>query len=539
MNEARGTSTAPQRDAYDIVILGGAIAGASAALLLRRESPELSVLVVEKSKFFDAKVGEATTEMSAMFFTRRLALWQHMEREQLPKEGLRYWFHNEHVHCHAEATEAGGFVRSTVPSFMLRRDALDQHVLDLATAEGAELLRPAHASEVMLAPYSSTVGIDLADGTRHSVRARWVIDASGRACVLGRRLGLIERNERHPTAAIWCRFKNLRHIDDLAARGPAAFASRNVSSRRLATNHYVGRGYWVWVIPLGNGETSIGVVYDRRMHRLHEERDRMGAFLGFLRANPVLAELIEGAEPRAEDFRLYNQLAYATSQYMGEGWALVGDAAVFLDPYYSPGLDHVGFSVDATVALVQAQSRGEDIAKAMVEHNMIFVRSYWRFFEAVYKDKYFYMGEADLLSSALLLDTAQYYIFVVIPSYIGAGRFLPTPVLGPKPAGVNYWFMRFYNRRLKRIAVVRRAMGEEGRRNDGRRIKFFFDLGFAPFRMALRGARLWLVAELDLVRLHLKRLFRRGPAPSFADPSPVGSEAAARSTEASRAAGAL
>src|SRR4029078_4277551 len=102
-------------------VFARAIAGASAALLLLRESPELSVLVVEKSKFFDAKVGEATTELPAMFFTRRLALWQHMEREQLPKDGLRYWFHNERVRDHAEATESGGFIRSTVPSFQLRR----------------------------------------------------------------------------------------------------------------------------------------------------------------------------------------------------------------------------------------------------------------------------------------------------------------------------------------------------------------------------------------------------------------------------------
>ena len=61
------------------------------------------------------------------------------------------------------------------------------------------------------------------------------------------------------------------------------------------------------------------------------------------------------------------------------------------------------------------------------EHNETFVRSYWRFFEAVYKDKYYYMGEADLLSAAFLLDTAQYYIFVVIPAYRVYGRFFWMP----------------------------------------------------------------------------------------------------------------
>ncbi|HSF39291.1 MAG TPA: tryptophan 7-halogenase, partial [Thermoanaerobaculia bacterium] len=60
---------------YDVVILGGAFSGAAAAVLLKRDRPDLSVLVVERQEAFDAKVGEATTEMSGMFLTRRLALW--------------------------------------------------------------------------------------------------------------------------------------------------------------------------------------------------------------------------------------------------------------------------------------------------------------------------------------------------------------------------------------------------------------------------------------------------------------------------------
>ncbi|MEO8198156.1 MAG: tryptophan 7-halogenase, partial [Thermoanaerobaculia bacterium] len=59
------------RERYDVVVLGGAFSGASTAILLKRDHPEISVLVIEKSKQFDAKVGEATTEMSAMFLTRR------------------------------------------------------------------------------------------------------------------------------------------------------------------------------------------------------------------------------------------------------------------------------------------------------------------------------------------------------------------------------------------------------------------------------------------------------------------------------------
>src|SRR5882757_3445413 len=103
-------------DHYDVIILGGAFSGASTAILLRRDHPQLRVLIVEKLDAFDAKVGEATTEMSAMFLTRVLALWEHLEREHLPKEGLRYWSTNDKVTSHAEASEAGGFLRSTVCS---------------------------------------------------------------------------------------------------------------------------------------------------------------------------------------------------------------------------------------------------------------------------------------------------------------------------------------------------------------------------------------------------------------------------------------
>lgn len=502
---------------YDVVILGGAFSGASAAILLRREAPELRVLIVEKAEAFDAKVGEATTEMSAMFITRRLAMWHHLEAEHLPKEGLRYWFSNEKVTGHGNASEAGGYLRSSVPSFQLRRDTLDEYLLATAVAEGAELLRPAKARDVELRDFDNRVTIETAGGTRE-IRCKWLIDATGRVTFLGRRLGLIERNENHPTAAMWCRWKNVRNIDDIAARH-GELATRNISSRRLGTNHYMGLGYWIWVIPLGNGETSIGLVFDTRLVDLHQSKNRPDDFIAFLKAIPALAELLEGATPRLDDFRFYGHLPYVTKQYMGNGWALIGDAAAFLDPYYSPGLDHAAFSVEATVEIIRKSAAGEDVAEPIAEHNRTFVRSYHRFFEAAYRDKYYYMGEVDLLAASFILDTAHYYIFVVMPAYRFMKKFFWMPVLGPKPAFVSYHLMSLYNRRFKTIASARRAAGEAGARNNGRRIRAYYNLNVAPFHMIARGLKLWLVAEVDNVRLVVKRLFRRNGVPSEAAPS--------------------
>jgi flavin-dependent dehydrogenase len=504
---------------YDVVILGGAFSGASAAILLRRELPQLRVLIVEKATRFDEKVGEATTEMSAMFLTRRLAMWEHLERDQLPKEGLRYWFSNGKVTGHANASETGGFIRSVVPAFQLRRDALDEHLLATAVVEGAELLRPAKVRDVTIGDFDHRLTVEIGDEVRE-IECRWVVDATGRVNFLGRRLNLIDRNDEHPTAAIWCRWKNVHHIDDLAVR--LGIAGSNVGSRRLGTNHYTGYGYWIWVIPLGNGETSIGVVFDKRLVDLHHSKNRAEDFVGFLRNIPSLAELLDGAEPRLDDLRFYSSLAYATKQYMGKGWALVGDAAAFLDPYYSPGLDHASFSVDATFNIIKKDVMGEDLTAAIAEHNEIFLRSYWRFFRAIYKDKYFYMGEGDLLSAAMLIDTAQYYIFVVIPAYKFMKKFHWMPVLGPKPAFISYHLMRIYNRRFKAIAEARRAAGVGGMYNDGRRIKAYFNLGLAPLHMVIRGLKLWVRAELGVLRLKLRRAPKATASPvPPASPSPV------------------
>jgi flavin-dependent dehydrogenase len=495
---------------YDVVILGGAFSGAAAAVLLRRDRPGLSVLIVERQAAFDARVGEATTEMSGMFLTRRLALWEHLEREHLPKEGLRYWFTNDRVRGHADASESGAFQRSTVPSFQLRRDVLDEHLLATATAEGAELLRPARAVEVELGPFDQRVTIETADG-RHEVGCRWLLDATGRATFLGKRLGLIERNAEHPTASAWCRWEGVRHLDDLAARHHPDLARRNVGSRRLATNHYMGFGFWVWFIPLGNGETSVGIVWDTRLVHLDTGKGLETAYREFLRAIPAAAELLDGARRKPEDLRTFSNLPYVSRQYMGEGWALLGDAAAFLDPYYSPGLDHAAFSVEATVEIVKAETAGEDVGARVREHNEIFTRSYRRFFEATYRGKYLYMGEQDLLTASFLIETAQYYLFLVIPAYRLHGRFFWMPVLGPRLALFSYHMMRLSNRRFGKIALARRAAGEEGRRNHGRRVNALFDLRWAPLRMLARGTMLWAWAELDGLRVALKRAFRPSP----------------------------
>ena len=156
----------------------------------------------------------------------------------------------------------------------------------------------------------------------------------------------------------------------------------------------------------------------------------------------------------------------------------------------------------------------------MRAHNARFDRSYRRFFRCVFKDKYELMGEHDLISASFLIDTALYYVFLVVPAYRVAKRFVAEPVLGPKPAYPAYMVLAFMKWRMRRIAELRRRTGEAGLRNDGRRIRAFYNLGLAPARMAARGVKIWLKAEADAIRLRLKWWLRARNGAT--EKSPVG-----------------
>src|SRR5687768_13350871 len=101
-------TASPGQFDYDVVIAGGALAGAAAAILLLREQPGLRVLVVEKSTAFGRRVGEATVEVSSYFLCRVLGLTQYLNEAHLVKQGMRFWFANQRTQTLGDCSEIGG-----------------------------------------------------------------------------------------------------------------------------------------------------------------------------------------------------------------------------------------------------------------------------------------------------------------------------------------------------------------------------------------------------------------------------------------------
>src|SRR6266542_981204 len=137
---------------YDVVIIGGALSGAAAAMLLLREQPKLRVLIVEKSAAFTRRVGEATVEISGYFLSRVLGLTQHLNEAHLVKQGMRFWFFNGATRSLADCSEIGGRYLARVPAYQVDRAVLDEEVLRRACALGAQLWRPASVGRIQLSP---------------------------------------------------------------------------------------------------------------------------------------------------------------------------------------------------------------------------------------------------------------------------------------------------------------------------------------------------------------------------------------------------
>lgn len=488
----------------DVVVLGGALAGASAALLLRRRHPELRVLIVERTPRFDWKVGESTVELSAYFLTRVLRLFDHLSREQLPKHGLRFWFHNGKVARLREASESGSGQLPRLPTFQLDRQKLDEHVLSLAVGEGAELWRPAKIVDVRLPEETGepegTVAVER-DGRTVEVRAGWIVDATGRAAVVARKRGWLRPLEELPTAAIWGRFTGVKDMDgpEVAGCDPDdPFVRSCIAARRLSTNHFTGYGYWIWFIPLQGGEMSIGAVWDRTMvtpeGKSPEERLRW-----FLDGNPLTRELAAGAKAVEGDTRMYAHLPYLVDRVAGKGWSLAGDAAGFLDPFYSPGIDQLAFSVLFTMELIQKSRRGpapREFEAFLEDHNEAYTRYLRYFFEAIYREKYALMGDFDTMTASLLLDTALYYFFNVIPTYRWSHRYMLNPPFYPKGAKFAFHYIGLHRRRLVSIARRKMKLGIYGNHNAGRRPRLLgFTLGWTTVGMFLKGLFYWARAE--------------------------------------------
>jgi flavin-dependent dehydrogenase len=389
----------------DIAILGGGLAGNLLARQLRRYVPDASVAVFERRTERSYKVGESTVEIASNYLIRRLGLSTYIYKEHLPKNGLRFFFDSENSDADlTRMSEIGIEALPPHPSFQLDRARLERDLIEMNRRDGVEMHVGARFDQLELSDDGSAHRFRTrTDGEEEHWQARWVVDASGRTATIGRQLALHEPEPNHRVAAAWGRFRNVRDMDDVDA--PEWRARARHTSRVLSTNHFCYPGYWIWFIPLREGLTSVGVVIEN--DRWNKEGHRRDGFWQFLRQHRAMDWLLEQAE--LVDHKALAQLPFRTKQFFSANrWGLIGDAAAFVDPFYSPGSDFISIENDLLTDLI-----GRDLAgEAIEERTKLFDDFMHHRFEvtmALYEGLYPTFGSWSLFRAKAYFDTALYY----------------------------------------------------------------------------------------------------------------------------------
>ncbi len=398
---------------YDVVICGGGLAGLTLSRQLKIAMPDLTVLVLERSggDIPDGayKVGEATVEGGAHYFSEKLGLTGYFNRRHLHKLGLRMFFGDSHGPLEARP-ELGARRFPRVTSYQIDRGRFERDLRERAGELGIDLVEQAKVLDIEL----SSTGDDhvvhyevTGDSAERTVRARFVVDASGRQRLIQRKLSLSAPSP-HKINAAWWRFRGEYDVEKMTDTTDPTWRPPTQERRWFSTNHLMGTGYWVWMIPLSSGNTSIGIVTDENIHPFRTYGTEKKARQWISEYEPSLAKFIEGGE--VIDFLQVRNASYASEQiFSHDRWACVGEAGVFLDAFYSPGSDYIAYTNTITTRLIELDRSGKLTPEVSRTYNQLMLDDMWPNYLGMYHQNYGIFGSAPAMFTKVMWDTSFYW----------------------------------------------------------------------------------------------------------------------------------
>ena len=307
---------------YDVAIIGGGPAGSTAAALLALAGRR--VIVFEREKFPRFHIGESLLPFSMKAFTR-LGL-----HEKFLRAGFMKKFGGEIVGaCSESGTKfyfKDGYRSQTDHAYQVTRGDFDKVLLDHAVECGAEVHEETSVDRVEFSNDEVELGIKC-NGSFHSIRARYVIDASGRTSVLGRKFKIKKTYDHLQKLSIFA------HYDGV-------WRAEGIDGTLTVLIRAIDR--WFWLIPLSAERTSVGVVLDAEAFR--NSKLRAEDFLEqALSEQPIIAKRMTDAR-RVSQVYVEADFSYRSARLHGDRWLLAGDAAGFIDPIFSSGVFLAVFS---------------------------------------------------------------------------------------------------------------------------------------------------------------------------------------------------
>jgi flavin-dependent dehydrogenase len=206
-------------------------------------------------------------------------------------------------------------------AFQVKREEFDELLFRHAASLGADARQGSRVRSIEFSPEGVTAEVESAGDAKSIVRARHLIDATGRDAFLGGFLKLKRKHPRHRSAALFAHFRGVaRRTGDDAG---------NISI-------YAHENGWAWMIPLRGDVVSVGIVADPWLFKSRREPPA-DFLLKVLNGVGGARERMAGAE-MVGNLHATGNYSYLCGRLTGPGWMMAGDAGAFVDPIFSTGV---------------------------------------------------------------------------------------------------------------------------------------------------------------------------------------------------------
>src|SRR6476620_5770951 len=253
-------------------------------------------------------------------------------------------------------------------TWQVRRDLFDELLLRHAARSGADVRERHRVSDVAFDQDAVTVTAQPQDAAGHSgdrpdpaapaaitVRARAIIDASGRAAILGHRFNLRRNEPSLANVAIFSHFEGVPRSEGRRAGDIRVIARRDLG--------------WFWMIPVSDALMSVGVVLPQQSFKPISRVPPEESLMRLIAETPAAARLMAAAK-RQWPVRVESDFSYGAARYAGDRWIVVGDAGSFLDPVFSSGVAiALESGLEGAQAIDEALSTGDLSSRAFHTFN--------------------------------------------------------------------------------------------------------------------------------------------------------------------------
>jgi flavin-dependent dehydrogenase len=305
---------------YDAIVIGGGPAGSTSSALLAEYGHR--VLLLEREPFPRYHIGESLIPYT-WFTLNRLGVVDWLRNSACPKK-----YSVQFVSITGKVSQPFYFFKTIhhecAQTWQVWRGEFDAMLLDNARSKGVEVRQNVTVRDVLM-DGTRVVGVraDTKDGAKgEEIRAKVVLDASGRDSLLSRKFGWKDKDPDLNKIAVWSYFKG-------AKRDPGL-------DEGATTVAYVPQKGWFWYIPMQSNIVSVGVVGEPS-YLYRDTRDPVEIYRREIDACAWIRDHVTVGE-QCEPVRVTGEYSYHSKRIGGDGFCLVGDAFAFLDPLFSTGV---------------------------------------------------------------------------------------------------------------------------------------------------------------------------------------------------------